>query len=205
MGAVRRRRAYVPRPALRLHAGEVFCAALLAEPRSVAGARLQAGMADVADPEAAGWVEGAGEGGLGATLVSRMREARAGTQTLEARPDRRDGPRLCSAPLKKRCAASGARDLPLIERIAQGRQALLLLAPVAAAGHGAVDDEVVAVDEARLVARQEHRSVSDVIGDAGARDRLCRLVDIAHHRRRLFGGFCRQTEGLAEDAGRDRA
>src|SRR2546425_10045528 len=54
MGALWRRRAYVPRPALRLHAGEMFCAAFPAESRSVAGARLQTGLADVADPETAG-------------------------------------------------------------------------------------------------------------------------------------------------------
>src|SRR5215203_6146328 len=55
MGAVWRRRAYVPRSALRLHAGAMFRAAFPAKPRSVAGARLQAGLADVADPETAGW------------------------------------------------------------------------------------------------------------------------------------------------------
>jgi len=51
LGAVRRRRAYVPRPALRLYAGEMLCAAFPAEPQRVAGARLQAGLADVADPK----------------------------------------------------------------------------------------------------------------------------------------------------------
>jgi len=54
LGAVRRRRAYVPRAALRLHAGEMFCAAFPAESERVAGAGLHAGLADVADPEAAG-------------------------------------------------------------------------------------------------------------------------------------------------------
>ena len=53
LGAVRRRRAYVPRPALRLYAGEMLCAAFPAEPRSVAAAGLQGRLADVADPEAA--------------------------------------------------------------------------------------------------------------------------------------------------------
>ena len=62
LGAVWRRRAYVPRPALRLHAGEMFCAAFPAKSRSVAGARLQAGLADVADPETAGWLAGGVEG-----------------------------------------------------------------------------------------------------------------------------------------------
>ena len=64
LGAVWRRRAYVPRPALRLHAGEMFCAAFPAESRSVAGARLQAGLADVADPETARWLAGGVEGGV---------------------------------------------------------------------------------------------------------------------------------------------
>src|SRR5215216_118901 len=64
MGAVWRRRTYVPRPALRLYAGEMFCAAFPAEPRSVAGARLQAGLADVADPETAGWSARGVEGGV---------------------------------------------------------------------------------------------------------------------------------------------
>ncbi len=64
LGAVWRRRAYVPRPALRLHAGEMFCAAFPAKSRSVAGARLQAGLADVADPETARRVAGGVEGGV---------------------------------------------------------------------------------------------------------------------------------------------
>src|SRR5438874_13238968 len=71
---------------------------------------------------------------------------------------------------------------PLIERLAQGHVTLLLLAPVAAAGHGAVDDEVMAVDEAGFVAGQEHRGMGDVIREAGARDRLRGLVDLTHHR-----------------------
>ena len=71
LGAVRRRRAYVPRAALRLHAGEMFCAAFPAESERVAGAGLHAGLADVADPEAAGriardaeagWVSRSGQG-----------------------------------------------------------------------------------------------------------------------------------------------
>src|SRR6266568_7511249 len=53
LGAVRRRRAYVPRAALRLHAGEMLRAAFPAESERIAGAGLHAGLADVADPEAA--------------------------------------------------------------------------------------------------------------------------------------------------------
>ena len=64
LGAVRRRRAYVPRPALRLYAGEDLCAALPAESRGVAAAGLSAGLADVADPEAARRVAGGREGSV---------------------------------------------------------------------------------------------------------------------------------------------
>ena len=53
LGAVRRRCAYVPRAALRLYAGEMLRAAFPAKPQRFAGARRQAGLADVADPEAA--------------------------------------------------------------------------------------------------------------------------------------------------------
>src|SRR5436190_23572696 len=48
------------------------------------------------------------------------------------------------------------KSRPLIERLAQGDVALLLLGPVAAAGDGAVDHEIMAIDEAGLVAGQEH-------------------------------------------------
>lgn len=60
--------AHMSRPALRPYAGEMFRAAFPGEHRGVAGARLQAGLADVADPQAAGWVAGAGEGGVSAQL-----------------------------------------------------------------------------------------------------------------------------------------
>src|SRR6202012_2558271 len=75
----------------------------------------------------------------------------------------------------------------LIERLEQGDVALLLLTPVTTASDSAVDHEIMTVDEARLVARQEHCRMRDVVGQAGTRDRLRRLVDVAHHRRRLFG------------------
>src|SRR5260221_14219435 len=67
--------------------------------------------------------------------------------------------------------------LSLIERLAQRDIALLLLGPVAAAGNGAIDDEIVAVDEGRLVAGQEYRGVRDILRQTGARDRLPGLVD----------------------------
>ena len=69
LGAVRRRRAYVPRAAFCLYAGEMLCAAFPAESQRLAGARLQAGLADVADPEAAGRIEGRAEGGVSASLL----------------------------------------------------------------------------------------------------------------------------------------
>ena len=81
LGAVWRRRAYVPRPALRLHAGEMFCAALPAKPRSVAGARLQTGLADVADPETAGWFA---RGVEGAVTCSAVGWAKRSVPTISA-------------------------------------------------------------------------------------------------------------------------
>ena len=64
LGAVRRRRAYVPGAAFRLHAGQNLCAAFPAECRGVAGAWLQAGLADVADPQAARRAEGEDQAGV---------------------------------------------------------------------------------------------------------------------------------------------
>ena len=52
-----------------VHAGEVLCAAFPAKHRGVAGAGLQAGLADVADPEAARRAAGDGEGGVSAPIV----------------------------------------------------------------------------------------------------------------------------------------
>jgi hypothetical protein len=52
--------------------------------------------------------------------------------------------------------------LSLIERFAQRDIALLLLGPVAAAGDGAIDDEIVAVDEGRFVAGEEHCGMRDI-------------------------------------------
>src|ERR1700728_3426013 len=54
VGAVRRRRPYVPRTALRLYAGEMLRAAFPAESQRFAAAGHHAGLADVADPEAKG-------------------------------------------------------------------------------------------------------------------------------------------------------
>ena len=64
LGAVRRRRAYVPRAALRLYAGEMLRPAFPAESRGLAGARLHAGLADVADPETARRIAGDAEAGV---------------------------------------------------------------------------------------------------------------------------------------------
>src|SRR6266481_5151637 len=99
-----------------------------------------------------------------------------------------------------------ARRLPrtLIECLAQRDVALLLLTPVAAAGNGAVDDEIVPVDEGGFVAGEEYRGEGDVIRQPGARDRLRGLVDLAHHVGGFLSGLDRQAERLAENAGRDR-
>src|SRR6202022_5029062 len=55
LGSARRRRAYVPRAALRLYAGEMLRAAFPAKSQRFAGARLHAGLADVAYPQATRW------------------------------------------------------------------------------------------------------------------------------------------------------
>src|SRR4051794_25176141 len=68
LGAVRRRRPYVPGTAFRLHAGQMFWPAFFAEPQRLAGARLHPAMADVADPETEGRLAGDAEGS-----VSRIR------------------------------------------------------------------------------------------------------------------------------------
>src|SRR5262249_20468234 len=70
----------------------------------------------------------------------------------------------------------------LVERLAYRAEALLLLAPVAAAGHGAVDHQIMAIDETRLVAGEEYRGMRDVVGQAGARNWLRGFEDFAHHR-----------------------
>src|SRR6201999_2383197 len=62
--AVRRRRAYVHRSALRQHAGEDLRTALPAKSGGVARARLPTGMADVADPQAPRRAAGNGESGV---------------------------------------------------------------------------------------------------------------------------------------------
>src|SRR5207237_10006834 len=67
--AVRRRRAYVPRAALRLHAGKMLHVAFAAKPQRRAGAWLQAGVADVADPEAARRLAGDAEAGVTQTVI----------------------------------------------------------------------------------------------------------------------------------------
>src|SRR3979411_2483948 len=75
----------------------------------------------------------------------------------------------------------------LIEGLAHGDIALLLRRPVAAAGNGAIDHQIVAIDEAGLVAGEKHRGMGDIFRQPGARDRLRGLVDLA----RQVGGFLR--------------
>src|SRR6266436_6012053 len=93
----------------------------------------------------------------------------------------------------------------LIERLAHGDIALLLRGPVAAAGDGAIDHQIVPVDETGFVAGEKHRGIGDVFGQPGALDRLCGLVDLAHHIGRLLRRLYGKTQRLAEDAGGDRA
>src|ERR1700694_584774 len=57
--------------------------------------------------------------------------------------------------------------LPLIQNLAQRDIALLLLGPVASAGDGAVNHEVVSVDEGGFVAGEKHRGASDILGQPG--------------------------------------
>src|SRR5579863_10105920 len=71
--------------------------------------------------------------------------------------------------------------LDLVERLPQGDIALLLRGPVTAAGDGAINDQIVSIDEARLVASEKHGRMRDVLGQAGAGDRLGALIDLAHH------------------------
>src|SRR5262252_2156786 len=93
----------------------------------------------------------------------------------------------------------------LVERPAQGDITLLLLRPVATAGDGAVDHEIMAVDEGRLVAGEKYRGMRDILGQAGARNRLRRFVDAVHQFGRLLRGLGRQSQRLAENAGGDHA
>src|SRR5204863_4704588 len=98
-------------------------------------------------------------------------------------------------------ARGGRRAFPrsaltLFKRLAQGGQPLLLLAPIAAAGDGTVDHQVVAVDEAGFVAGEKYRGMGDIVGQARARYGLLGLVDLAHRRRRLLRGLGRKAERL---------
>src|SRR5262249_25637560 len=74
---------------------------------------------------------------------------------------RNEGKLDCFASLAMTAEASSR---PLLEGLAQRDVALLLLRPVAAAGDGAVDDEVMAVDERGFVAGQEHGGMRNVVG-----------------------------------------
>jgi len=116
-------------------------------------------------------------------------------------PKPRDGLRVTLTPV----AEAPASPRAVIERLAQGDIALLLCGPVAAAGNGAVDHQIVPVDEAGFVAGEKHRGMRDVLGQAGARDRLRGLVDLARHVGGLLRGLDREAERLAENAGGDQA
>src|SRR4051794_32143935 len=89
--------------------------------------------------------------------------------------------------------------LHIVQRLADGGEALLLRGPVAAAGDGAVDYQIVAVDKTGFVAGEEHRRVRDVFRQSGALDRLRGLVDFAHHIRGLLGRLDGQAQRLAEN------
>src|SRR5215469_15738674 len=82
---------------------------------------------------------------------------------------------------------SAALVCVLIERLAQGDIALLLLGPVATAGDGSVNHEVVAVDERGFVAGEKHCGVRDVVRQAGTWNWLGGLVNLAHHAGGLLG------------------
>src|SRR5438445_13800816 len=98
-----------------------------------------------------------------------------------------------------RFAHPRGRLCALIECLAQRNIALLLLRPVAAAGDGAIDHEIVAVDEARLVASEKYRGLRDILRQPGARDRLRGLVDLAHHVRRFLRRLASTAKRLAEN------
>src|SRR5262249_27752767 len=66
-----------------------------------------------------------------------------------------------------------------------------------------VDYERVTIHEARFVAGQPQRCVSDVLRQAGPADRLERLEDTLHERDGGVGLRRRESEGLAEDRCRD--
>src|SRR6185437_12222155 len=86
LGAVRRRRAYVPWPALCAYAGEDLCPALPAKSRSVDRARLSAAMADVADPQAARRIAGDSEACLVHVLIAGLDPAYRFPCSPEIRP-----------------------------------------------------------------------------------------------------------------------
>src|SRR3954463_4814863 len=84
-------------------------------------------------------------------------------------------------------------------------EAVVLRGPVAAAGDGAVDHQIVAVDEGRFVAGEKYRGVRNVVRQPGARDRLPGAKDFAHGVRLVLRRLDRQAERLAENAGGDHA
>src|SRR5258708_30087279 len=93
LGAVRRSRAYVHRIAFCLYAGEMLRPAFPAESLGLAGAGLYAGLADVADPEAAGWLAGdAVASWVGGSGRSRSDRGFCRRTVLIDSPRRHDGP-----------------------------------------------------------------------------------------------------------------
>src|SRR2546426_3916878 len=92
-----------------------------------------------------------------------------------------------------------------VEHAAKHDTPLLRLRPEASAGQPAVDDERVTIHEARFVARQPQRRVSDVLGQSGPANRLQRLEAALHERDRRAGWAGREPEGLAEDRRREAA
>ena len=70
-----------------------------------------------------------------------------------------------------------------------------------AADHTAIDNQVVAVDEARFVGGQEHGSVGDVVDAAGTRDRLHLGHEGLHGLGEGVGLVGREAQRLGKDAG----
>src|SRR5437868_15539550 len=95
--------------------------------------------------------------------------------------------------------------LPAAQRPAYRGEALLLRGPVAAAGDGAVDHQIMAVDEGGFVAGEKYRGVRNILRQSGARDRLRGPENLAHGLRRLLRGLDRQAQRLAENTGGDHA
>src|SRR5712672_1635510 len=73
------------------------------------------------------------------------------------------------------CVHNDVRNLSGLvyaECLPHGLHALLMRCPLASTHDAAIDHQVVAVDEGRIVGSEEHRGLGDVVGEAGARDGL---------------------------------